>query len=147
MQRVDSLEKTLMLGEIGGQEKKGTTEDEMAGWHHRLNGHEFAWTLGVGNGQGGLTCCSSWGHRESDTTERLNWLNWTDPYLRVQLCKTLWILLFILLPQPFFIPFKSLVFWAQDQGSLLNFVSFNNYWLATQRTVFGIALYRNHQSN
>ena len=56
-----------------GQEEKGTTEDEMAGWHHRLDGHEFEWTPGVGDGQGGLACCDSWGHRESDTTERLNW--------------------------------------------------------------------------
>ena len=54
-------------------EKKGTTEDEMFGWHHRLDGHEFEWTLGVGDGQGGLVCCDSWGHKESDTTERLNW--------------------------------------------------------------------------
>ena len=59
MQRVDSLEKTLMLGGIGGQEEKGTTEDEMVGWHHRLNGHRFRWTLGVGDGQEGLVCCSS----------------------------------------------------------------------------------------
>ena len=44
----------------------------MAGWHQRLNGHEFGWTLGVGDGQGGLACCNSWGHKESDTTERLN---------------------------------------------------------------------------
>jgi len=55
------------------QEKKGTTEDEMVGWHHRLNGHEFGLTPGVGDGQGGLACCSPWGHKESDTTERLNW--------------------------------------------------------------------------
>ena len=48
------------------------TEDEMAGWYHRLNGHEFEQTPGVGDGQGGLVCCGSWGHRESDTTERLN---------------------------------------------------------------------------
>ena len=61
------------------QEAKGTTEDEMAGWHHRLNGHEFEWTPGVGDGQGGLACWDSWGHKESDTTERLKWieLNWT----------------------------------------------------------------------
>ena len=43
------------------------TEDEMAGWHHRLNGHEFGWTLGFGDGWGGLVCCSSWGHKELDT--------------------------------------------------------------------------------
>ena len=56
-----------------GQEEKGTTEHEMAEWHHRLDGHEFEWTWGVGDGQGGLACCNSWGHKESDTTERLNW--------------------------------------------------------------------------
>ena len=51
------------------------TEDEMAGWHHWLNGHGFGWILGVGDGQGGLECCNSWGHKELDTTE---WLNWTE---------------------------------------------------------------------
>ena len=71
MQRADSFEKTLMLGMIG-QEEKGTTEDEMVGWHHRLDGHGFGWTLGVGDGQGGLVCCGSWGCKELDTTERLN---------------------------------------------------------------------------
>ena len=55
------------------QEEKGTTEDDMAGWHHRLNGHEFGWTSGVADGQGGLACCGSWGCKESDTTEQLNW--------------------------------------------------------------------------
>ena len=55
------------------QEEKGMTEDEMAGWHHRLNGHEFERTPGVGDGQGGLVCCNSWGCKESDTTEQLNW--------------------------------------------------------------------------
>ena len=54
------------------QEEKGTTEDEMVGWHHRLNGHEFERALGVGDGQGSLSCCSPWGLRGSDTTERLN---------------------------------------------------------------------------
>ena len=65
-------------GRDWGQEEKGTTEDEMAGWRHWLNGREFAWTPGVGDGQGGLVCCDSWGHKKSDTTERLNWteLNW-----------------------------------------------------------------------
>ena len=59
-------------GKDWGQEK-GMTEDKMAGWHHWLNGHEFGWTLGVGDGQGGLACCGSWGRKESDTTEQLNW--------------------------------------------------------------------------
>ena len=62
------------VGRDWGQEEKGTTEDEMAGWHHWLNGHEFEWTPGVGDGQGGVVCCNSWGCKESDTTERLNWL-------------------------------------------------------------------------
>ena len=60
-------------GRVWGQEEKGTTEDEMAGCHHRLDGHEFQWTPGVGDGQGGLACCDSRGRKESDTTERLNW--------------------------------------------------------------------------
>ena len=59
-------------GRDWGQEEKGMAEDEMAGWHHRLNGHEFKWTPGVGDGQGGLVCCDSWGRKESDTTERPN---------------------------------------------------------------------------
>ena len=62
MQRADSFENTLMLGKIE-QEKKEMTEDEMVGWHHPLNGHGFGWTPGVGDGQGGLACCFSWGHR------------------------------------------------------------------------------------
>ena len=65
--------KDLDAGKGWGQEEKGTTEDEMVGWHHRLNGHGFGWTPGVGDGQGGLACCSSWGRKESDMTERLNW--------------------------------------------------------------------------
>ena len=60
-------------GKDWGQEKKGTTEDEMARWHHRLDGREFEWTPGVGDGQGGLACCDSWGRKELDMTERLNW--------------------------------------------------------------------------
>ena len=60
-------------GRDWGQEEKGTTEDEMAGWHHWFNGHESEWTPGVGDGQGDLACCDSWGRKESDTTELLNW--------------------------------------------------------------------------
>ena len=77
--------KSLLIGKHSdagrdwGQEEKGMTEDEMAGWHHCLNRCEFEWTLGVGDGLGGLAFCDSWGCKESDTTERLNWteLNWT----------------------------------------------------------------------
>ena len=65
-QRNDSLEKTLMLSKT---EEKGPREDEMAGWHHRLDGHELEQVLGVGDGQGSLVCCSPTGHKESDMTE------------------------------------------------------------------------------
>ena len=61
------------------QEEKGTTEDEMVGWHHQLNGHEFEQALGVRDGQGGLACCSPWGRKESDRTERLNWTELLSP--------------------------------------------------------------------
>ena len=67
--------KEYSAGRDWGQEEKGTTEDEMAGWHHWLDGHESEWTPGVGDGQGGLACCDSWGRKESDTTE---WLIWCD---------------------------------------------------------------------
>ena len=59
-------------GKDWGQEEKGTTEDEIVGWHHGLNGHRFGWTLGVGDRQESLACYGSWGHKESDTTE-LKW--------------------------------------------------------------------------
>ena len=62
-------------GKDWGQEEKVVTENEMAGWHHQLDGHEFEWTLVFGDGQGGLACCNSWGRKESDMTE---WLNWTE---------------------------------------------------------------------
>ena len=82
MGRVDSLEKTLMLGGIGGRRRRGRQRMRWldGGWHHWLDGHESQWTLGVGDGQGDLVCCDSWGHKELDTTKRLNWteLNWTD---------------------------------------------------------------------
>ena len=71
MRTADSFEKTLVLEKIEGRRRRGQ-QDEMVGWHHRLNGPEFGYTLGVGDGQGGLACCDSWGHKESDTTELLN---------------------------------------------------------------------------
>ena len=67
--------KDSAAGRDWGQEEKGTTEDEMAGWHHWLDGREAQWTPGVGDGQGGLACCDSWDRKELDTTE---WLNWTE---------------------------------------------------------------------
>ena len=72
MWRIDSLEKNPDAGKDWRQEEKGTTEDEMVGWHHWLYGREFEWTPGVGDGQGGLGCCNSWGRKESDMTELLN---------------------------------------------------------------------------
>ena len=100
-------------GRVWGQEEKGTTEDEISGWHHWLDGHESEWTLGVGNGQGGLVCCDSWGRKESDTTEQLNWtkLNWS-----------LW---------------KIKCSWGKnpDLISLLRFPSTNPHWALTQDQV------------
>ena len=71
------------------QEEKGMTEDEMVVWHHRLDRHEFGWILGVGDGQGGLACCGSWGRKGSDTTERMNWTELkTKLYFKIN-CKSL----------------------------------------------------------
>ena len=70
--RVNSMEKILMLWRIGCRRRR-EWQDEMVGWHHQLDGREFERTPGVGDGQGGLACCDSWGRKESDTTERLNW--------------------------------------------------------------------------
>ena len=79
--------KDPVAGKDWRQEEKGTTKDEMVGWHYRLNGHEFEQAPGVGDGQGGLVCCSPWGCKESDMTKRLNW---TD------CCSIVWIyILFI----------------------------------------------------
>ena len=72
MRRVHSLEKTLLLGKTEGRRRR-RWEDEMVGWYHWLNGHECEQTLGAGDGQGSLACCSPWGRKESDRTERLNW--------------------------------------------------------------------------
>ena len=98
--------KDFDAGRDWGQEEKGTTEDDMAGWHHPLNGREFEWTLGVGDGQGGMACCDSWGHKESDTTQ---WLNWAD-------------ILFQIL---FYIGYCKILTIAISSRSLL-FVSFTN---------------------
>ena len=72
IQRTDTLEKILIEGKDGRQEEKGMTEDEMIGWHHQLDGHEFEQALGVGDGQGIPVCCSPRGRKELDTTEQLN---------------------------------------------------------------------------
>ena len=78
--------KDLGAGKDWRQEEKAMTEDEMAGWHHKLDEHESEWTLGVGDGQGGLVCCDSWGHKESDTTELLNWTNQTELIIHIVVC-------------------------------------------------------------
>ena len=71
MQRADSIEKTQMLGKIEGRRRR-ERQDEMVGWHHLRDGHEFKQTLGDSKGQEGLMCCSPWDHKESDVTEQLN---------------------------------------------------------------------------
>ena len=83
------------------QEEKGTTEDEMVGWHHRLNGHGFGWTPAVGDEQGGLACCGSWGHNDSDWTE---WLNWNE-------------LMCVCILQPLKLPWVGLPWWCNDKES------------------------------
>ena len=75
------IRKDSEAGKDWGQEEKGMTEDEMVGWHYRLDGLGFGWTPGPGDGQGGLVCYSLWGCKESDTTERLNWIE-----LHLKLC-------------------------------------------------------------
>jgi len=75
-------------GRDWGQEEKGTTEDEMTGWHHWLNGHEFEWTPKVGDGQGGLACCDSWGHRVGH--DWVTELNWHFKYLTVFFANSVW---------------------------------------------------------
>ena len=88
MRRVDSLEKTQMLGGIAGRWRRGWQRMRLAGWHHGLDGCEFEWTLGVGDGQGDLACCNPWGHKQLDTTE---WLNWTEcKYEILNVCLVNW---------------------------------------------------------
>ena len=83
---------------------EGVTEDEIVGWHHWLNGHEFEWTTGVGDGQGGLVCCSPWGRKESDTTERLKW---TELYIiHFSLPITICLKQDVLVTQNVFVTFK-----------------------------------------
>ena len=79
-------------GKDWGQEEKGTTEHEMVSWHHQLNEHGLGWTPGVGDGQGVLACCGSWGSKESDMTEWLNWseLNWVNAVHQSSLAFCIW---------------------------------------------------------
>ena len=82
MWKADSLEKTLVAGKDWRPEEKGMTEDEMVGWHHRLNGHEFELVLGVGEGQGSLACYSPWDCKESDMTE-VNWIQSKTAWVQI----------------------------------------------------------------
>ena len=82
-------------GRDWGQEEKGTTEEEMARWHHWLDGREFEWTPGDGDGQGGLACCNSWGPKELDTTERLNWTELKHPEVEWLDCEVTIVVIFI----------------------------------------------------
>ena len=84
-------------GRDWGQEEKWTTEDEMAGWHHGLDGRESGWTPGVGDGQGGLACCDSWGRKQVDTTE---WLNWCFASVKMFSFRENW----IIFPPPLLLP-------------------------------------------
>ena len=88
MRRADSLEKTLMLGGIGGRRRRGRPRMR---WHHGLDGSESEWTPGDGDGQGGLACCDSWGRKESDMTERLNW---TELYVCIK-CVYIYVCIYI----------------------------------------------------
>ena len=92
------FEKDPDTGKDWGQEEKGTTEDEMVGWHHWLDGHGVGWTPGGGDGQGALVCCGSWGHKMSDMTEQLNWTEqllgcdyfWSQHYVNETWCDAIW---------------------------------------------------------
>ena len=101
------------VGKDWWREKKGMTEDAMVGWHHQLDEHEFEWTLGVGDGQGSLVCCSTWGRKETHTTEQLNWteLNtWVNGH---KVFVFLWLAYFTLnnvLKVYFFLLFKTIIF-------------------------------------
>ena len=107
-------------GRNWAQEEKGMTEDEMAGWHHWLDGHESVWTLGVGDGPGGLACCNLWGRKESDMTEPLIWsdLIWSDWKVALSSClETICILCYIYPAQSLNLGISSL--WVQSHHCLL----------------------------
>ena len=117
--------KDLDAGRDWGQEEKGTTEDEMAGWHHWLDGCESEWTLGVCDGQGGLACCDSWGHTELDTTE-----DWTlfEGIL-------MWLNVFKIETVNFFCLFQNLIFpWSWPYGAADN-IFLVGYWKVQARTI------------
>ena len=104
MRRTDSLEKTLMLERL----KAGGVRDEMVGWHHQCDGHEFEQALAVGDGQGSLACCSPWGHKELDMTEQLNWTEPSRPLMNV--C---W-------KDEYILQFVHVTFWLEFRSSWLH---------------------------
>ena len=112
------------------QEEKGTTEDEMVEWHHRLDGHEFKQALGVGDGQGSLACCSPRGHKESDMTEQLNW---TDSISNCQIHHTAR----TIISHHIVITFPVLIYFIA--GSLYKHSDFN--WVLTIKLKNGISLF------
>ena len=105
MRRVDSLEKTDSVRDWG--QEKGMTEDEMFRWHHGLDGCEFEWTPGVGDGQGVLACCNSWGRKELDMTEWLNWTEWS-------FCSPIWVGCY------------SLISWESRTGPLMGEATYDH---------------------
>ena len=131
--------KDFDAGRDWGQEEKGKTEEEMAGWHHRLDGHESEWTLGVGDGQGGLACCDSRGRKESDMTEQLNWMNWT-------ITQFFWVQIFLApsYASVFSLPglsFHQKVGWHQAKVRRHRLIEFNsieqilNYWMSIYKVL------------
>ena len=110
-------------GRDWGQEEKGTPEDEMAGWYHWLHGRESEWTPGVGDGQGGLACCNSRGHKESDTTERLIWSD-----LKSLICYLLRYVDFFFLLTEYFILLNLWWHYYENHSELQNDESGKEVW-------------------
>ena len=109
-------------------QQKGTTEDEMAGWHHCLNGREFEWTPGVGDGQAGLACCSPWGHKESDMTERLNWIELMSILILNDLSICLFFRFSVIIVLPDAALYVSQVLSWREQYSNLRSTKLNIWW-------------------
>ena len=111
MRKVDLLEKNSDTGRDWGQEEKGPTENGVSGWHHWLDGRESEGTLGVRDGQGSLACCDSWGRKESDKTERLNWLN--TSVIKLSASSAFFFPLSYLMPRASWVkPNKGLLIWV-----------------------------------
>ena len=129
MQRTDSLEKAPDAGKDWRWEEKGMTEDEMVGWHHWFNGHEFVQALGVGDGQGSLACCSPWGYKELDTTEWLNWTDWCIHVIYI-LFAFLWLICLVL------------ILWFSSVPSLSCVRLFATPWIAARQACPSLLILR-----